>query len=278
MVIPRKWGWIPDVGDHRDRPLRIRPKISLPTKVDLRFHATPVEDQGSTSSCVGNAAASVIEQLDNRDGQFTDASRMYIYYNARARQGWEDSDEGCFIRDAIKSMASPAGGVASEVLWPFLQTQVNVKPSPVAYADGTRKTIGDYYRIDGPDRLYQVRYALAAGYPVIFGISVYPSFESEFASRTGIIPMPGPHERLLGGHAIKAVGYDDDMQRVIFQNSWGDSWGDRGFGYLHYDYINDDDLSDDYWVVTKGGFDDGNLKPLTWIQRLFRWIKYLFIP
>jgi C1A family cysteine protease len=232
-----------------------------------------VADQGQTNSCVGNAVAAVIEQLDNKDGEHTDASRLFIYWNARKLAGIEDRDMGCHIRDAIKSTVST--GVASTETWPFVSGFVNREPSREAYVDAEKKKVGAYYRI-GSNRLYELKYALGSGYPVVFGIMVYPSLYK--AGKTGVIPIPAPGEKRLGGHAIKAVGYDDDFEGgcVIFQNSWGTGWGDKGFGYLPYKFIEDEYLSDDYWVITKGGFIDGAVQRCPWYSRAWRYLRYFF--
>ena len=269
----RKFGWIPEPGDIRDKPLSVSPRLSLPLEVDTRNHCTPSENQTVTSSCVGQASASDIEQCDNMDGGYTEVSALFIYWCARARQGWENRDEGCFIRDAIKSMAST--GVASQASWPFDPKRVNVKPSDAAFEDAKKKIVGEYYRIDSPDRLYKLKVALASGYPVVFGISVYDSFMSDHSTRTGVIPLPKQTERLLGGHAIKAVGYRNGF--IIFQNSWGTGWGENGFGFLPEKFIEDDNLSNDYWVITKGGFIEGQFKPLRWYSRLWGYLRSWFI-
>jgi C1A family cysteine protease len=72
---------------------------------------------------------------------------------------------------------------------------------------------------------------------VAIGITVYSSFESPQVAETGIVPIPHFGEQVLGGHAVLAVGYDDDKQWIIFRNSWGESWGDKGYGYLPYKYV-----------------------------------------
>ena len=41
--------------------------------------------------------------------------------------------------------------------------------------------------------------------------------------------MPTPGEKLLGGHAVLAVGYDEAEQRFIVRNSWGTGWGKKGY-------------------------------------------------
>jgi len=56
-------------------------------------------------------------------------------------------------------------------------------------------------------------------------------------TKTGIVPMPAKNEYTLGGHAICPVGYDDKKQLIKFKNSWLDKWGQKGYGFLPYDYI-----------------------------------------
>jgi C1A family cysteine protease len=90
---------------------------------------------------------------------------------------------------------------------------------------------------------------LASGYPFVFGFSVYESFESPAVTRTGRMPMPGPGERMIGGHAVLAVGYDDRGQQFIAMNSWSTRWGDRGFFYMPYAYLTTPQLAGDLWTV-----------------------------
>jgi len=68
----------------------------------------------------------------------------------------------------------------------------------------------------------------------VFGITVYESFESAAVSKTGKMPMPKPSEKVLGGHAVLAVGYDDAAQRFIVRNSWGKGWGVQGYFTMPY--------------------------------------------
>ena len=49
--------------------------------------------------------------------------------------------------------------------------------------------------------------------------------------------MPAFPQYCYGGHAICVCGYDNKKKLIKFKNSWGDSWGEKGYGYLHYSYI-----------------------------------------
>jgi C1A family cysteine protease len=69
-------------------------------------------------------------------------------------------------------------------------------------------------------------------------------------ARAGVVPLPGPREKVLGGHAVLAVGYDDAKQCFIVRNSWGTKWGDKGHCYMPYAYLTDSDLAADFWTIT----------------------------
>ncbi len=90
-----------------------------------------------------------------------------------------------------------------------------------------------------------------SGFPVIFGFTVYTSFESLIVENTGVVPMPKNTEGILGGHCVVMVGYDDSTQRFICANSWGTGWGINGTGYfsIPYLYLVNPRLAADFWTI-----------------------------
>jgi C1A family cysteine protease len=93
---------------------------------------------------------------------------------------------------------------------------------------------------------------LASGFPIVVGISVYSSFESQAVATSGNVPMPNINkEQCLGGHAVLVVGYDDTSKHWIMRNSWGTSWGMAGYFTLPYMYLLDSNLASDLWIITK---------------------------
>ena len=245
-----KWyGWVPDLPDARDRkysaPLaRIGP---LPKNVDLRRQCPPVFDQGSLGSCTANAIAAALE-FDQMKQQLTDVfmpSRLFIYYNERVMEGTVREDAGAMIRDGVKSVAKQ--GAAHEKLWPYVLTKFRTKPGKPVYADARKHEAVLYQRVT--QDVQQMRGCLAAGYPFVFGFSVYESFESDAVAKSGRVPMPKPKEKMMGGHAVLAVGYDHGAKRFIVRNSWGPSWGQKGYFTIPYAYLLDNNLSDDFWTV-----------------------------
>jgi C1A family cysteine protease len=244
-----RYGWVPDVPDQRDLLYgAVRPTFALPAHIDLRPNCSSVEDQGNLGSCTGNALAGAIEFLERKDNvPFADASRLFIYYNERAMEGTVKSDAGAMIRDGIKTLKKQ--GVCTEKLWPYMVLKFAVKPGTSCYREALKRQITSYHRIVTLD---DMRTCLADGFPFVFGFAVYEGFESEEVASTGIVQMPQPNERSLGGHAVLAVGYDDAQRRFIVRNSWGTGWGQKGYFTIPYEYVANHNLADDFWTIRRG--------------------------
>jgi C1A family cysteine protease len=220
---------------------------ALPSKVDLRSKCPPVVDQGNLGSCTANAIGNAHRFGQMKQGQPNPflPSRLFIYYNERAVEGTVNSDSGAMIRDGIKTIANQ--GACPEKLWPYNISKFTKKPSSTCYKEALKHQAISYQRlVQSPS---QMKGCLASGYPFVFGITVYESFESPAVAKTGTVPMPGSGEKVLGGHAILAVGYDDAKQRFIVMNSWGTGWGDKGYFTIPYGYLADTDLAADFWTV-----------------------------
>ena len=94
-----------------------------------------------------------------------------------------------------------------------------------------------------------MRACLADGFPFVFCFSVYESFVTQAVARSGTVPVPKVNEKLLGGHAVCAVGYDQKSRRFTLRNSWGTQWGRKGYFTMPYAYLANRNLSDDFWTV-----------------------------
>lgn len=244
------YGWLPDLPDHRDFLYsQVLPVIeALPPAVDLRPTCSPVENQGQLGSCTANALVGTLEFLERKDGlRFIDLSRLFIYYDERAIEHTVKSDSGAQIRDGIKTLAKQ--GVCPEKEWPYNIAKFAVKPTAKCYKDALQHQIISYRRVLTLD---EMRNCLAAGFPFVFGFTVYEKFESQEVAQTGILNMPQPGEKVLGGHAVVAVGYNDSEKRFLVRNSWGTGWGQQGYFTMPYDYLNDRNLSDDFWTIRRG--------------------------
>lgn len=223
----------------------------LPPKVDLRPNLPPVMNQGELGSCVLHAATAALRYCLIQ-GKKPDVflSRLQPYYDVRALEGTIDEDAGCEIRDAIKCLFKY--GAAHEERWPYDITKFQRKPDDAAYADALQFQALTYESIN-PISVTAVKSALANGFPVIGGWTLYESFESDKVSQTGVVPMPKKTEQVVGGHSMLIVGYGQKSGYFTVMNSWAPDWGDKGFAYLPERYVAGGNLGDDYWVIRSVG-------------------------
>ncbi|WP_334173020.1 C1 family peptidase [Sinomonas sp.] len=243
------YGWVPDVPDQRDHLFAAPPAVlgALPASTDLSAQCPPVYDQGQLGSCTANAIAGALEFDADKEGisGYTTPSRLFIYYNERVMENTVSSDSGAQIRDGIKSVG--AQGACPETEWPYDITKFADQPSQQCYTDAKQHRAVAYQRV--ARSLQQMQGCLAAGYPFVFGFTVYESFESQDVAQSGVAPMPAPNEQVLGGHAVVAVGYDNASQRFRVRNSWGTGWGQGGYFTMPYQYLLSTGLSSDFWTI-----------------------------
>ncbi len=243
------FGWVPDLPDQRDflysAPIVIMKK--LPSKIDLRSKCPVVYNQGNLGSCTANALCGAFE-FERRKQKLKDfmPSRLFVYYNERVAIKTVNSDSGANIRDGIKSLNDQ--GVCPETEWKYIIDKFAEKPPKKCYDDALKCTVKSYQRVSNTN-LNQLQGCLAEGFPFVFGFTVYESFNSREMADTGVMPMPEKKEKILGGHAVMAVGYDDKKQAIIVRNSWGNHWGAKGYFYMPYAYITNSHLCDDFWTI-----------------------------
>jgi C1A family cysteine protease len=273
----RGMGWIPDYPDFRDYTekteeikLVLGPKgpskaKSLPASVDLREWCSPIENQGSLGSCTANAGAGVIEYYERKSfGRHIDASRLFLYKVTRNLMK-QKGDTGAYLRTTMGAMV--LFGVPPEDYWPYSDDgkKFDQEPPAFCYAFAQNYQTIKYFRHDPPKKnpeeiLIRVKTYLSKGHPAMFGFTVYNSIEQ--AEGTGKIPFPSPKEKIEGGHAIVAIGYDDKIKiknqygnvettgALIIRNSWGKDWGEKGYGWLPYEYVLRE-LAEDFWSILK---------------------------
>lgn len=224
---------------------------SCPAKFDLSMQMPPVLDQGSLGSCALNATSNTLRFLLKRE-KLTEwqPSRLYLYWNTRVNIENEspNEDTGVCIRDVCKSLQK-YHACHENPTWPYDITKFNVAPPLIAYKDANLHMSVKYTAV--PQNLLSIKTTISEGYPIIIGIQVYESFESEQSIKTGIIPYPNiNNEKCLGGHAVVLVAYDDSTQKFLFQNSWGSEVGQKGFFEIDYKYILDSNLGSDFWMIS----------------------------
>lgn len=229
----------------------------LPGKVDLRPLCPRVHEQGHPLTCTAHALAGAFQFEERRLGlKDFSPSRLFIFYNSLAYMHAKHATkrQGVNLRAALKTVARH--GVCPEKDWPFSLTKAAMarKPNRRAYQIAEHHKITRYERIVMGSRsraefLDLMKCRLAQGFPFLFAFLVHESFESVHVAKTGIMPMPKRGERLRGWHAVMAVGYDDRNQRMLIRNSWGWSWGIKGYFWMPYDYISNPRVTADFWTV-----------------------------
>lgn len=242
----RAYGCIPDRPDGRDRRFKLSwlsPKkyFPLPDAVDLSPWMPPVMDQGSLGSCTAHGVTAALRYNRINNG-LTDIplSRLQLYYDSRAAEGDVTQDAGAQIRDVIKCAAK---GVGRESLWPYDQTKWAEKPVQTAYDDAVNFEALDYQRVDTSARALKT--ALYVGRPVVIGVTLFRSFESDAVAASGVVPMPAWRESDVGGHCMIVMGYSGDTFTV--RNSWSDQWGAKGNCFISADYL--EKYGADFWTV-----------------------------
>lgn len=244
----RRFGWIRQLPDFRDYKYQGFSRVTrpLPKAVSLQQFVTRIYDQEDTFSCTANAIAQAVRITQQKNGLAeTDPSRLFIYFNERLREGTVSTDNGADLRDGMKVAADL--GVAYEADWPFDVSKIFHKPTPQVYQNAVQNMVKIYAAVN--QDLNSLKQCLIDGFPFVFGFTVYDSFESDVVAATGNVPLPKVTEKVLGGHAVCAVGYDDDSQTFTIANSWGPDWGQAGFFKMPYEYILNTDLSSDFWAI-----------------------------
>jgi C1A family cysteine protease len=243
------YGYIKDKPDTRDFMFHMVQKVEqLPPMVDLRQYCSPVRDQGQLGSCTAfSMATGLREFIEKRSTKrLTILSPMFMYYEERKLEGTIGEDSGAEIRDGMKVLSSL--GVSPEYDDKYAISKFVKAPTKTALKDAIRFKTIVYSRLT---TLNSMKSCLAAGNGLVFGFNMYESFESDAVAKTGMMPMPKFSEQLLGGHAVFVVGYDDSKKVLIIKNSWGASWGDKGYFYMPYDFASNPNEVSDIWTASK---------------------------
>jgi C1A family cysteine protease len=227
-------------------PLTTSSSTGSPAVVDLRSKLPSVWDQGNVGSCTAFALCACFSICDKT----FDASKMFLYYNERYLDSLQGDnapsiDDGSTISQGISALLKY--GVCSTSKWPYLSSLVGTKPTAPCYTEALTHQALQVMNVR--QDLAQCKACLQAGFPFALGIVIFDSFSLDTQNK---IPLPNKRtEKILGGHAICVVGYDDNKQCFLVRNSWGSNWGMNGHFYIPYAYITDPTIAGDLWKITQ---------------------------
>jgi C1A family cysteine protease len=259
----------------------LRDGHGLPAGVDLRKWCSPVRFQGGYNDCTANAVAELVEFFVKKaHGRSVRASRLFLYKVSRNLLGVE-GNVGVYLRQVMGALKLV--GVPSERYWPYLQggslaaptskdPRLDVEPTALCYALAHNYKAVSYYRLDtkgwrkGAALLRLAKAHLAAQIPFVFGFPLFQSIHQSMT--TGNVPFPSPGEKRLGNHAVLAVGYDDRIRirnrkskaaatvgALLIQNSWSRGWGEKGFGWIPYEFVRRGHARD-FWALIRSDWVD----------------------
>jgi C1A family cysteine protease len=198
-----------------------------------------------------------------------DLSRAFLYYEERALEGTTGQDAGASIKDICA--ATQKRGICPTPDMPYVPGEYKAAPSQTALDTAVRFKIGGSKIVLGVDGVKTALYTRSQ--PVIIGMTVYASMESDAVAKSGILPMPKLGEQIVGGHAVLIVGWhdnpklkdnpDDFIDEIIreiedltsaaskgyfiVRNSWGADWGQKGYFMMPYEYF--ERYAYDFWIM-----------------------------
>lgn len=263
------YGWRRDTPDYRDK-VAAAPSFQAAAAQPRKGFVLPstlpgIRDQGDQGSCTGHAIRGHAMSVKTFGGQpLVELSPAFAYWNARRLEGATRYDAGAEIRDVVKGLVK--WGICTESAMRYSPRVYNKAPSTAAYLGALRDMAVEYRRV--PQTLVSLKQAILGGAGFVYGFSVYENFETDEVAATGMCGMPNGSD--TGGHAVWAVGYDDDLKfpgvarpgGILSANSWNTDWGcahpafskspkSRGYFWLPYAYVLDQSLAADFWQIQR---------------------------
>jgi papain like protease len=223
--------------------------VDLPSEVFLGANLPSVLDQGRRNTCVAFTMVAMYQVIS---GDPTDLSEQFLFWACKQLDEQPDNPQGTTPEAAIQALK--LYGICAESDWAYHSEPIigNVgqgPPQPGVEAAASARRITGGGPLDST-KSTAIRIALAEGQPVLLGLPCYNFWKnSGQARRGGRLRKHLPGETKLGGHAVCAVGYRDDLAApgggyIIIRNSWGTDWGSEnvdavGYGHVPYDVVDE---------------------------------------
>jgi hypothetical protein len=206
---------------------------AIPASKDLRASWWKIGDQGSTGSCVGWATAdSVLRWHFVKAGSIENRERLsprFVWMASKetdqfiSRPTTFIETEGTSLKSAL-DIARKFGAVRDTLL-PFKSGKLYPGDWKTFYAFASQLKIASYFNLG--TNLSNWRTWLATKGPILVRLDVDDTWYDASSTQGELDEYKA--DSVHGGHAVALVGYKPG--RFIVRNSWGTSWGDKGFAY-----------------------------------------------
>ena len=199
--------------------------VTLPRKVDWNAQGiiTPVKNQGTCGSCTMHTTSALVEAwLKKKVGLTYNLSEQHLIDCARTDK---PGCSGSLNKHNMDYMMT--NGLVQEYYYPYTAVDGTCKTNVTKVS-----TSGPTYTILPTQNLVAFLTALSKG-PVatefyvneIFKKYAGGVFDSKLCDNSPV------------NHAVLAIGYDLDapIPYILFKNSWGTTWGEKGFFRMSVD-------------------------------------------
>ncbi len=205
--------------------------LALPASFDWRKKGkvTSIKDQGGCGSCWAFSTVGPFESLLKiKQKVSTDLSEQYLV--SCNTDGW-GCNGGWFAHDYHWKKKPPSetrAGAVLEKAFPYAEEDVACDgPYKHPY-----KLTGWRYVTNNKSvpSVAKIKEAIYRHGPVSVAVCVGPAFQ---AYKSGVFKT---NETCSGvvNHGVVLVGWDDAKKAWILRNSWGTSWGQKGYMYIRY--------------------------------------------
>jgi C1A family cysteine protease len=246
-------GYVPDNNDPRDYIFKASSSPSDEiTSIDLTQGDSflPIRNQGKIGSCTAFAVGALVEFIRARKSLISwETSPLFTYYTTRQQVNEIHEDSGAMLRDVFKAVG--VYGTTKEEIWPYDVSQFTVTPPTSAYEHAEKHQALVYYRIQNNKE--DLLACLKEGYPFVFGINLYESFmrtQTDWLVWDKVPMFDATKEKLIGGHAMLAVGFFTEGDKVYIKarNSWGTEVGLGGYHHIPMEYFLQQ-MGADFWTI-----------------------------
>ncbi len=218
--------------------------------VDLRPFFTDVKSQGAVGSCAHFAVTSIYEYLLKKTkAEYPDLSERFVYYQTNIEK--HKPDDGCSIKEVIDTIAHM--GICNEQDCPYDTAKIAERPSDEAFSKAQMHKIVEAKMVNVCH--HDITAALSKGYPLAVSLNLYNSFGTGYKGYEFLPAKEEREEEEPARHAMVVVGYNEDDKVYIVRNSWGKQFGDNGYCYMPFSYIDNPELNNYCCIITRT--DDG---------------------